>query len=422
MTLKVQAKRTTMAIESDKASKLMLTVAEVREKARTRLRLKRSTWATQDGPIRDIKSQSHVFSEIKFDLRPPSEQEALKDQQAAVDWVASWRKIGGPNAEDPGPGKPIIDWVERSWSRIGRQHVPRRMRLRTPDAVAEFVGGEDARQWHLLRGRIMVIRGRFNNEYTATSAIKAHSAKILQLDQAEFETVLSAVAWLRDNPVGTIRPRQMPIRGVDSKWFEKHRKMVESFLDAIERSDAVDVLDAEPRARMRILDHALVPFPLSDINAPLAELSALNIAPRLVFVFENLESVLSMPVWAGAVAVHGSGYVVNNVARLAWTHEARVIYWGDLDSHGMAILAQLRRQLPQVESVLMAEDILIEHKDLWVQELEPIPHSRDLPELTETETQALARIRAEGDVRLEQERIPWETALERLAASAGEPE
>ena len=68
-----------------------------------------------------------------------------------------------------------------------------------------------------------------------------------------------------------------------------------------------------------------------------------------------------------------------------------------------------------------AEGTLIDHKDLWVQE--PKPHTGVFPELTGTEARALARLRAEGNVRLEQERIPWATALAALkatAASAGE--
>ena len=39
--------------------------------------------------------------------------------------------------------------------------------------------------------------------------------------------------------------------------------------------------------------------------------------------------------------------------------------------------------------------------------------------LTGAEARALARIRTEGNVRLEQERIPWSRVLERLTASAG---
>lgn len=413
----------------------MLSVAEARAKARTRLRSSMSTWATQSDPV-----------VVEIALHPPTEKQVLEDQAVAMEWAGTWRKVAAPEASDSKPenlNSPNIDWAERSWARVGRQQIPLRLRLRTPDAVANFVGGDEARWWRRLRDRTATIRSRFDDQHAATSArvkdvvannedaaarvdplvsaIKAHAKRILGLAQAEFATLLDVVDWLHDNPVGTLRPRQLPIRGVDSKWFETHRSLVTALLEATGRPEAVDVLDAEPRIRLRILDPELIPSGLSDVTAPVTQLSELAIAPRLVFVFENLESVLAMPDWADAVAVHGSGYAVDNVARLPWVHGARVIYWGDLDSHGFAILSRLRKHLPHVNSTLMAEGTLIDHKDLWVQE--PKPHTGVFPELTGTETRALARLRAEGDVRLEQERIPWATALAALkatAASAGE--
>ncbi|MDN5657002.1 Wadjet anti-phage system protein JetD domain-containing protein [Brevibacterium sandarakinum] len=422
----------------------MLTVAEARAKARTRLRSSLSSWATQSGS-----------AAVEIALHPPTEKQVLDDQRAAMDWAASWREIAAPGVDGStaenlhdaeSPHSPIVDWTERAWARIGRQQIPLRLRLRTPDAVAKFVGGDEARQWRRLKERTATIRSRFDDQPTAASAnehttptnedttataddgpvndpigpaIKAHAKRILGLGQAEFDTLLNVVAWLRDHPVGTLRPRQLPIRGVDSKWFETHRSLVTALLTAAGRPEAVDVLDAQPRMRMRILDPDLMPSGLGDITAPAPQLSQLTIAPRLVFVFENLESVLAMPDWADAVAVHGSGYAVDNVARLAWAHGARVIYWGDLDSHGFAILSRLRTHLPHVESTLMDEGTLTAHRDLWVQE--PKPHRGEFSGLSGTEARALARLRAEGDVRLEQERIPWDTALERLTASAGEP-
>src|SRR5699024_6393836 len=107
------------------------------------------------------------------------------------------------------------------------------------------------------------------------------------------------------------------------------------------------------------------------------------------------------------------------VAQLAWIGGARGIYWGDLDSHGFAVLNRLRTHLPDVEGVGMDDVALLADEDLGV--TEPKPSSGTFRELTVSETRALERIRAEGDVRLEQERIAWDTALARLTAAGGEP-
>ena len=404
----------------------MLSVAEVRAKVRKRLTSSMAAWAAESvGEVR-----------VEIALHPPTEKQVLTDQGAAADWAASWRTLESKVRETPTPGLEI-DWEERSWARIGRQRVPVRLRLTTPDEVAAFVGGETARDWRRLRERAAVIRQRFAPEPsraaltdahgatnigggTLAAAIRSQAKRILGLSDTSFDTVIAVVDWLRGHRLGSLRPRQLPIRGVDSKWFETHRGLVTALLGGIGHADAVSVLDAEPRLRLRLLDPVLFPAAgatgLDDITAPVSQLSRLPLAPRLVFVFENLESVLAMPSWPSAVAVHGSGYAVDHVTRLDWIGGARVLYWGDLDSHGFAILNRLRSHLPEVESVLMDEATLLAHKDLWVPE--PKPSTGTFADLTGAETRTRDRLRAEGDVRLEQERIPWGTALSRLRAAA----
>ncbi|ODU07508.1 MAG: hypothetical protein ABS84_16155 [Rubrivivax sp. SCN 71-131] len=99
---------------------------------------------------------------------------------------------------------------------------------------------------------------------------------------------------------------------------------------------------------------------------------------------------------------------------------AKCIYWGDLDTHGFAILHRARSYLPSLQSVLMDEDTLLRHKALWVDEKEQHP-AAELTLLTEAEQevyQGLKRQRWGQNVRLEQERIAWDAAqstLQRLA-------
>ena len=84
---------------------------------------------------------------------------------------------------------------------------------------------------------------------------------------------------------------------------------------------------------------------------PSTILRRLPIQPERVFVFENLATVLAMPDVPGAIAVHGGGHRVDLVARLPWAQ--RVTYWGDLDSHGFAILNRLRARGVDATSALM---------------------------------------------------------------------
>lgn len=409
----------------------MITVAEARVAAAKRLRSRSGDWAGL------LVSSGTVDEGFALGLKSPTEAQVLADRTAVLTWVGDWRAVDGAHGA-------TVDWEHRAWSRVGGQTVPVRLRLADPAALARFAGGEAATAWRSLAERARQLRERFlrGGESDCSGdhglgdglaqVLRRHRAAIAGLDEAGFAQVLEAAAWLAAHPGGRMRPRQMPLRGVDSKWFARHRSLVSALHTVLTGGRVLDILDPEDRVRIRILGSGSVAdmsgvvggdavtvegtaalAGLTDLAAPLEQIAGLPLRPRLVLVSENLESMLALPGWDGVIAVHGSGYAVSVLERVEWLRDVPILYWGDLDSHGFAILHRLRRHLPQVTSVLMDEQTLVDHRDLWVREEKP--HRGDFDTLTGQEKRALARVRAEGDARLEQERIPWEVALARLA-------
>ena len=408
----------------------MITVAEARVAAAKRLRSRSGDWAGL------LVSSGTVDEGFALGLKPPTEAQVLADRAAVLTWVGDWRAVDGAHGA-------TVDWEHRAWSRVGGQTVPVRLRLADPAALARFAGGEAATAWRSLAERARQLRERFlrGGESDCSGdhglgdglaqVLRRHRAAIAGLDEAGFAQVLEAAAWLAAHPGGRMRPRQMPLRGVDSKWFARHRSLVSALHTVLTGGRVLEILDPEDRVRIRILgsgsvadmsgvvggdavtvDGTAALAGLTDLAAPLEQIAGLPLRPRLVLVSENLESMLALPGWDGVIAVHGSGYAVSVLERVEWLRDVPILYWGDLDSHGFAILHRLRRHLPQVTSVLMDEQTLVDHRDLWVREEKP--HRGEFDTLTGQEKRALARVRAEGDARLEQERIPWEVALARL--------
>ena len=373
----------------------MITVEEARERAVKRLRTKQAFWAA------DRIRPGADADAWRIALHPPTEREMRADERAAEEWAASWRAVTGAE----------VEWVSRLWKSIGRQDVPTHAGLADPDAVADFVGGSARRAWRTLRGRADFLSERFNESAELADAFKKHAGKILDLSADDFARLGDVVAWIRDNDVTGMRPRQLPIRGVDGKWFGMNRALVTDLSEAV-RDGSLNLVDSDPLIRVRVLDATLAPAGIREFAAPLEQLTALRLRPRVVFVFENLESVLALPGWPGAVAVHGSGYAVDVLGKIPWVVDHPVVYWGDLDSHGFAILNRLRSHHPNVTTVLMDVATLANHRDLWV--TETTPHRGSFISLAASETETLGLLRAEGDVRLEQERIPWATALAAL--------
>ena len=123
-----------------------------------------------------------------------------------------------------------------------------------------------------------------------------------------------------------------------------------------------------------------------------------------VAVVENLQTGLSLKVPEDVLIVSGMGAAVKALASVAWARRAQVAYMGDLDQHGLAILAELRRALPQTESVLMNLATLHRWQALAVQD--PTDALRKPLAGLEPAELALFDILQAQRLRLEQERLP----------------
>jgi hypothetical protein len=384
-------------------SRSMVTLAEAHARASKKVAAEQRNWAAVGG-------ENAVLEII---LYPPTERQALTDQSQAIAWVQEWRKV------DALPGVSMM-WVDRQWSRLGAQSVPDRCIIRGADAIASFAGAAANREWIVLRDRANALRaafaGRVDSVNLLSGPIRTHARAIQMLIASDFVTLLHVVDWLMDNPASGWRVRQLPIRGIDTKWVENHRTVVEGLFAALSGKSSLGLLATPALVRVRFLDSNLRPGGLCDVIAPIGELAKLSVAPRIVFVFENLETMFAMPELAGCVVVHGGGYAAPRLAEIPWIQSGRIMYWGDLDSDGFAILHALRLSCESVTSVLMDEHTLESHADLWVAEKQAARGTYST--LTAAEQQTLERIRGEGNVRLEQERIGWGYALAELAAVA----
>jgi len=117
------------------------------------------------------------------------------------------------------------------------------------------------------------------------------------------------------------------------------------------------------------------------------------------------------------LAVFGSGYGLESLGKIDWLKKRNVWYWGDLDTHGFAILNELRTRLPNVKSLLMDRETLMAHEALWGSELSQA--NRRLEHLSDEEAalhQDLIDNRYGDRIRLEQEQIDYGFMLAKLGA------
>jgi hypothetical protein len=401
-------------------------------------------------------------------LHPPTERDTTRDLAGVRDWIEGWVAA---EADPERPGELV--WTERQWPGLGRQRLPERLVLADPAEIAAWVA-ERAR-WAVACERAASIRALLAPASKPLAAIgsaspgsqasaseqertlrvprhdpatgpdrdRAASAEqppqlgrhftwLAEAQPADFGRLLAVLRWLIEHPDSGLYVRQLPIPGIDTKWIGANRGPLVDLLVQQRRVQAAEGaarhtdlhrlagLRREPDLmRLRILDPALraTVGGLGDITAPVEQIASLPIQPARVLIVENLQTGLAFDDLAGAVCFMARGYAVEPFAAIPWLQGRPTHYWGDLDTHGFAILNRLRQHLPGARSLLMDADTLLRHRDLWQREDKPATAALErLSDAEQALFDGLLNHRWGERVRLEQERIDWRYAWHRIRA------
>jgi len=353
---------------------------------------------------------------LAIPLKPPTESMARRDPAGLAAWISCWR-------DRERQGHCNVLWAERQWPILGRQTLPEHIVVGGPAEAAALLG--QAERWRLAEARGRELHGRWPQ--LASAAAKQFDL-LADWSTQDFTRLAEFLEWLLKNPDSGLYPRQVPVRGIDSKWLERRSGPVTALwlaLRADENSGGAypDVLGlrAPPAMiRLRVLDPDLrLCFNgLTETSATADELGAIRTRPRRLLMVENLQNAIALPDIPGTLVVMGLGKGTGILSRIPWLYETAVGYWGDIDTHGLHILGHTRKFLPGVRSLLMDQDTLLAHRDLWVEE--PSQAGPNAPEgLTDAEADLLAGLKCHRwgvNVRLEQERISWDYVLGSVAA------
>jgi hypothetical protein len=350
-------------------------------------------------------------------LGKPTEREVTAGAALVRSWVEAWREFGEPG---------WVRWSDVQWPRMGRQRLPTHLEVPSASAAARLVEEEE----RFTRAAERYARCiRMWPELAGVSVVMRAFDVLADYSEGDFERLLSLLSWLIEHPASGFALRQLPVPGIDTKWVDARRKtLLADWLSAIRTPpgahDFYQICGLRPppiRVRMRVLCPSLreALSGLCDVEAPLEELQRLRLSPARVLVVENIASGLALPDLQGTVAFLGLGNAVSLLAQLPWVLGRQLLYWGDIDTHGFAILDRARASLGELSSLLMDEATLLACRSLWGEE--PVPYSgADLRRLTRSEREAFEGLRLHRwgpKVRLEQERVPWTMVLEALGVS-----
>lgn len=253
---------------------------------------------------------------------------------------------------------------------------------------------------------------------------------------ADWDRLLATVKWIDECQAPGMYLRQVDVPGVDTKFIERHRGTLAELLDlqlAPERIDASgDGFEGRygfrrkpGYVRFRIgsglaLGAAPPVSGLTELTVRADEFSAPPPGTARVYVIENEVTYLAFPLEADAIVIFGGGYAVGLLGSLSWLADLDVVYWGDIDTHGLAILGRLRQHFPRLRSMLMDHATLQGHQSQWVVETAPADVPVDLLTPSERDLYVeLARGGLGSGTRLEQERVSFAAIRRAISGLAG---
>ena len=345
---------------------------------------------------------------LSIPIRGPSASQIGERLTEVRQWAAEWaeaahgplrveyKQIGGRHfGVNSIPGRAWVDGYDEAWALLKVAPDVRRL-------TALIEAAHDTRLVPWLIG---------------------HPMRALRLADA-WDRLLATVRWIEQRQAPGMYLRQVDAPGVDTKFIERHKGVLSELLDA--QLDPSRVVPSAPDFAGRygfLRRPGYVRFRVAAGFRGFCELSVrtdeFTAAPggiRRAYVIENEITYLAFPVPAAAMVIFGGGYAVPVLEPLGWLAGLDIVYWGDIDTHGFAILSRLRHHLPHVRSMLMDRATLLDHRRHWA--VEPSPTAAVLNGLNEAESALYADLVSDSyapSVRLEQERISF-SAIEKAVA------
>ncbi|RJG11160.1 DUF3322 domain-containing protein [Massilia cavernae] len=359
---------------------------------------------------------ARVSGESLFPLQLRLRQPGIEDIGADFGEVQQWiRALEASSSSSKGCGYELV-WREINHRQTGRQRLPDAALVPTEADALRLIGRQgDMRRFEELAALTLA-------QFPQLAGWLRRRGHALLEHAAAWPRVLAILAWFSTHHRPQLYLRQLDIPGVDSKFIESRKALLIELLDEVLPPEAFDataigarqfemrygLLGKPALVRFRMLDPRHYLAGLSDVSVPVAQFAGAQFDVKRVFVTENEVNGLAFPDKESSMVVFGGGYGIDRLAGVPWLREKDVIYWGDIDTHGFAILDRFRASVPHVRSIMMDVATLDSHRLMWGQEGEATRFTGELTRLSEAERELYDELRHDvhgSRIRLEQERL-----------------
>ena len=363
-----------------------------------------------DGRLLSARLNGDPLFPFELGVRQPNAATLVAQFDDVRRWIRALEEGAGRGYE--------IVWRDINHRQLGRNRLPEKIIVPSEAEALRMLGRlADARRFDRLAGITL-------NAFPQLREWLGRRPMLLLEHAASWERIVAILQWFVAHPRPQLYLRQLDIGGVDGKFIENRKGLLAQLLDQVLPVGAIDdtasgarqfearygLLSKPALIRFRILDERHYINGLSDISIPVAHFARLNLNVGRVYITENEINGLAFPDVANSIVIFGGGYGIDRLADIDWLKSREVVYWGDIDTHGFAILDRLRASLPDTRAILMDAGTLMAHRALWGAEDKDKRFMGTLSRLGEAERVLFEQLRDDvfGErIRMEQERLGY---------------
>ena len=244
----------------------------------------------------------------------------------------------------------------------------------------------------------------------------------IKVIENDWKSLLKICNYFKEVPQPHLYIRELPIQ-VHTKFIENNKGIIRELLDIIIAEHInVDEKQFESRfnlkydetlVRFRILDEAISQQlfgGIDDISISISEFQNIALPIHTVYIVENKMNMLTFPAQSNGIVVFGKGFGVDIMKNVEWLKTKKIYYWGDLDAHGFQILSEIRTHFEQVESFMMDRNTF----DAFYEGDKGTETNVEKDLCLTSEESEMFKYLKENNLRLEQEKIPFEYARTKI--------
>lgn len=378
-------------------------------------RIRLSFWANR--PVFKALMKGEKPFPISLSLKPPDVKQAQSNLTHLQQYITSWQKF---------PHNQFVVFEPNTLKELSIAPLPVKLKLPDIQSVATCLGETELQELQQIQEKISYILAQSfvpeSKREDLFFCLIDFLETLAAFNQSELNNLCLLIPQLREGLGQNQYLRALPVTQVDTKFIDDNQVFIEALLNLIYDNQVTPLIHwlnckRNPKAwlMVRPLDKdtqkKLSGLPLLQIDTQ--TLVNYPLPARHILVVESVQSGLGIPELPDTIVVFGGGKNLNWLAA-RWLNKKKVAYFGNIDTQGLAILADARAKLPSIQPLMMDRNTLACYQERMV----ATNCFDDIPSVNfTTEEQALFNSLHEGingKNRLVQERLPPDYIKENL--------